>query len=88
MVIHISAVFMGRYLFNLDTDFYFGVAGLNLFPLNLFFIPYYGLAIFSSFCHIIIALIIKTKENLITVLEERELFLIVLIGIVITSIIL
>ena len=42
----------------------------------------------SVFGHIIIALIIKTKGNLIAVLEERKLFLIVLIGIVITSIIL
>lgn len=51
-VIHLSAVLAGRNILNLDTNFYFGVAGLNLFPFNLFFIPYYFLAIVSFFGHI------------------------------------
>lgn len=50
-IIHLSAVFGGRLFLHLDTNFYFGVAGLNTFPLNLFFIPYYGLAIISFFGH-------------------------------------
>jgi hypothetical protein len=51
-MIHLSAIFSGRFILRLDTNFYFGVAGLNSFPFNLFFIPYYGLAIFSFFGHI------------------------------------
>lgn len=51
-LIHVSAVIGGRLILQLDTNFYFGVAGLNSFPANLFFIPYYGLAIFSFFGHI------------------------------------
>lgn len=51
-IIHLSAVFVGRFFLHLDTNFYFGVAGLNSFPINLFFIPYYGLAIISFFGHI------------------------------------
>lgn len=51
-VIHLSAVLGGRYILKLDTNFYFGVAGLNTFPFNLFFVPYYGLAIISFFGHI------------------------------------
>ncbi|MBL7918766.1 MAG: hypothetical protein JNJ40_00540 [Bacteroidia bacterium] len=51
-IIHISAILMGRFFLQLDTNFYFGVAGLNTFPFNLFFIPYYALAIFSFFAHI------------------------------------
>ncbi len=51
-VIHLSAVLGGRLFLHLDTNFYFGVAGLNTFPLNLFFIPYYGLAILSFFGHL------------------------------------
>lgn len=50
--IHLSAVLGGRYLLQLDTNFYFGVAGLNTFPFNLFFVPYYGLAILSFFGHV------------------------------------
>jgi hypothetical protein len=52
LVIHLGAVLAGRFYFHLDTNYYFGVAGLNSFPLNLFFIPYYALAIFSFFGHI------------------------------------
>lgn len=52
LIIHVSAVMTGRLILKLDTNFYFGVAGLNTFPFNLFFIPYYGLAIFSFFGHI------------------------------------
>ena len=47
LVIHISSVFIGRYFLNLNTNFYFGAAGLNACPANLFFIPYYSLAIIS-----------------------------------------
>lgn len=50
--IHLSAVVGGRIILHLDTNFYFGVAGLNSFPFNLFFIPYYALAIISFFGHI------------------------------------
>lgn len=51
-IFHISAVMAGRFLLHLDTNFYFGVAGLNTFPLSLFFIPYYSLAILSFFGHL------------------------------------
>lgn len=51
-VIHLGAVFAGRFVLKLDTNFYFGAAGLNSFPFNLFFIPYYGLAIIAFFGHI------------------------------------
>jgi len=50
-VFHLAAVFVGRLVLELDTNIYFGVAGLNTFPFNLFFLPYYGLAIISFFGH-------------------------------------
>lgn len=62
LIIHLSAVFGGRIFFRLDTNFYFGVAGLNTFPFNLFFIPYYGFAIISFFGHI--ASVHNKKMNL------------------------
>ena len=51
-LIHVGAVMTGRYVLQLDTNFYFGAAGLNVFPFNLFFLPYYGLAILSFFGHL------------------------------------
>ncbi|MEM8900032.1 MAG: hypothetical protein AAGC85_18095 [Bacteroidota bacterium] len=52
LLIHVSAVMGGRFLFGLDTNIYFGAVGLNTFPFNLFFIPYYALAILAFFGHI------------------------------------
>lgn len=51
-IIHLSAILTGRLVLKLDTNLYFGVAGLNSFPFNLFFIPYYFLATVSFFGHI------------------------------------
>lgn len=51
LLIHVSAVLLGRYIFHLDTNLYFGAAGLNQFPLLLFFVPYYSLAILAFFAH-------------------------------------
>lgn len=47
LIIHVSAVLTGRFCLHLDTNFYFGAAGINTYPFNLFFIPYYSLAILS-----------------------------------------
>ena len=49
LIFHVAVVLIGRYYLKLDTNFYFGVAGLNTFPYSLFFVPYYGLAIVSFF---------------------------------------
>src|SRR5690606_37904342 len=47
-----AAVFGARLFFHLDTNFYFGVAGINTFPLYLFLIRYYAIAVISFFCHV------------------------------------
>ena len=62
-VIHIGAVMSGRFLLNLDTNLYFGIAGLNTFPLNLFFMPYYSLAILAFFGHLAAIHSYKMKKN-------------------------
>jgi hypothetical protein len=64
-VIHISAVFVGRLILSLDTNFYFGAAGLNSFPVNLFFIPYYALAILSFFGHVAAIHNTKMKNSIL-----------------------
>ncbi|HEY8934709.1 MAG TPA: hypothetical protein VIM65_05790 [Cyclobacteriaceae bacterium] len=64
LIIHLSAVMAGRLYLHLDTNFYFGVAGLNTFPFNLFFIPYYGLAIVSVFGHLASVHAAKMKSTL------------------------
>lgn len=51
LVVHVSAVLMGRYVEQLDTNFYYAAAGLNLWPARLFFIPYYLLAVAAIGLH-------------------------------------
>jgi hypothetical protein len=51
-IVHVSAVMTGRYYLHLDTNYYFGGTGLNVFPFNLLFIPYYVLAIMAFFGHL------------------------------------
>lgn len=63
-VFHVSAVFVGRHWLKLDTNFYFGAAGLNIFPFCLFFVPYYGLAIMSFWGHIAAIHVLKARHVL------------------------
>jgi hypothetical protein len=84
LIIHVSAVMGGRYLLKLDTNFYFGVAGLNHFPLNLFFIPYYGLAIFSFFGHIASVHHKKMTHKVLGITPHTQVVIILLLGITIT----
>ena len=64
-ILHVAAVLAGRVVMQLDTNLYFGAAGLNSFPLLLFFVPYYGLAIFAFFSHIAANHRYKMRNNLL-----------------------
>ncbi len=88
LIIHLSAVLSGRLILELDTNFYFGVAGLNTFPLNLFFIPYYGLAIISFFGHISAVHSKKMKNKILGIKPNKQSYIILIIGIILTLIIL
>ncbi|WP_345055908.1 hypothetical protein [Hymenobacter glaciei] len=86
-IIHLGAVLSGRFLLHLDTNFYFGVAGLNTFPLNLFFIPYYGLAIISFFGHIACVHNKKMKRNILNLTPVRQSVVVFGFGICVTPLI-
>jgi hypothetical protein len=83
--IHLGAVFVGRIILDLDTNFYFGVAGLNTFPFNLFFIPYYSLAIVSFFSHIASIHAKKMKFPIFGLSPDLQSWIIIWIGILFTS---
>ncbi len=82
--IHLSAVLGGRYVLHLDTNFYFGVAGLNTFPFNLFFVPYYGLAILSFFGHVASIHSKKMKHDVAGLHPLAQAKAILLVGCVLT----
>ena len=52
MVYHVCAVMLGRYQWNVDTNFYFAAGVANNYPSKLFFIPYYTLSLVCVFAHI------------------------------------
>ncbi|MBL7727920.1 MAG: hypothetical protein JNM68_09545 [Dinghuibacter sp.] len=83
-VIHLGAIFAGRLLLRLDTNFFFGVAGLNTFPLNIFFIPYYGLAIVAFFGHIAAIHNERMKRTVLFLHPRKQSALILLLGICFT----
>ena len=86
-IIHLSAVLGGRYFLHLDTNFYFGVAGLNNFPTNLFFVPYYALAIISFFGHIAAIHSKKMRQIIFGLTPNRQSKFILGIGIALNFII-
>jgi hypothetical protein len=86
-IIHLSAIFIGRLILKLDTNFYYGVAGLNTFPYNLFFIPYYALAILSFFGHIASVHNKKMKQSLFGISPNKQSIAILTFGIILTAII-
>lgn len=84
LVIHVSAVMSGRFILHLDTNFYFGVAGLNTFPLSLFFMPYYGLAICSFFGHVAAIHHQKMKHTLLGIKPHQQAYIILVTGLLMT----
>lgn len=86
-IIHVSAVLAGRLILHLDTNYYFGVAGLNSFPFNMFFIPYYALAILSFFGHIASIHNKKMRYTIFGLPPSKQSFLIFALGVVATIVI-
>lgn len=86
-IIHLGAVLGGRFFLQLDTNYYFGAAGLNTFPFNLFFIPYYSLAVFSFFGHIAAIHSKKMKKNILGLTPNKQSFMILLFAILLTIVI-
>lgn len=80
LLIHVSAVIIARYYFQIDTNFYFGAAGLNLFPFNLFFIPYYSLAIWAFFAHLAAVHAIKMPYKVFGITPYQQSVVLLIIG--------
>ena len=87
LLFHVGVVLFGRYYLKLDTNLYFGVAGLNTFPYNLFFIPYYALAIISFFGHISAVHSKKMKTKILEIGPIKQSFAILFFGVILTVVI-
>jgi hypothetical protein len=49
---HIRAVMLGRYVWNVETDFHFAAWGVKNSPADRFFIPYYSFSVLCVFIHV------------------------------------
>jgi succinate dehydrogenase/fumarate reductase cytochrome b subunit len=97
MVYHVRAVMLGRYQWNVNTDFYFAAGVANNYPSKLFFIPYYTLSLVCVFAHIACAHYIIGMEKInktpvdihknITKMYKREAAGICVVGAIITFLI-
>ncbi|MFN6373718.1 MAG: hypothetical protein ACK4YD_00995 [Chitinophagia bacterium] len=83
LFIHVGAVLAGRFILELDTNIYFGVAGLNSFPANLFFIPYYTLAIAAFFMHLAALHAQRMHKNIAGVSVALQTKLLIITGVLI-----
>jgi hypothetical protein len=88
LVIHVSAVLVGRYFLRLDTNFYFGAAGLNTFPYSLFFVPYYVLAVVSFFGHIASIHYEKCTRSVFGLSPTHQSVIVLSFGVIISMVIL
>jgi len=83
LVIHVTAIMVGRYFFHFDTNYYFSAIGFT-FPYYFFFFPYYSLAILSFFGHIAAVHYKKMKKNLLGLTPTRQSKVILFLGVFIT----
>lgn len=97
IIFHVRAVMLGRYQWNVDTNFYFAAGVASNYPSKLFFIPYYTLSLVCVFAHIACAhyaigiekmkripVDIKTKFRK---MYKREVAGICLLGVIVTFLI-
>lgn len=87
LIFHVSAVLGARWLLELDTNFYFGVAGLNTFPFLIFFIPYYGLSILAFFGHVAAIHSSKMKQTFFGITPSGQAKFILIFGTMLTILI-
>ena len=68
---HVGAVLLGRIFLDLNTNFWFAAAGLNITPFSLFFMPYYTLGIVAFFTHVSCAIHWAYKDRLPVRLRDQ-----------------
>lgn len=63
LLVHTSAVLVGRHVLQVDTNFYFAASVVVSYPYKLFYMPYYFLGVASFFTHVGLALYYNLNET-------------------------
>jgi len=87
LIYHVRAVLFGRYKLKVDTNLYYGVGVMHMFPQKLIYIPYYSLAILAFSFHVACIHRIKMKEFIPLKKAEYEAIEIMILGVMLTLLI-
>jgi len=77
LIAHVGAVLNGRAELDLDTNFYFAVAGIHIGNLAYYFIPYYFLAVAAIFVHVACAANWMLQSRGATVANNLSIFIMI-----------
>jgi hypothetical protein len=83
---HVGAVLYGRFVAELDTNIYYGIAGFYTAPFHLYFNPYYFFAVVAIFVHIASAFQWLSRKQIADPLRSRLAYTIIFLGLVISLI--
>lgn len=82
---HVGAVLFGRYIAELDTNIYYGIAGFYTAPFHLYFVPYYFLAVVAIFIHIASAFYWLSRNSITDPIRTKLTYSIIIMGVLISA---
>jgi len=85
LVVHLAAIIFGRVALKLDTNFYYAAAGMHIAPFQMFFFPYYFLAVFAFFAHIACAMHWLLRERISETMRNTVAFTLLATGIAVST---
>lgn len=83
---HVGSVFFGRFIVEVDTNIYFGIAGFYTSPFQFYFIPYYFLSVVALFVHLASAFNWLGRNSIQQTLRENLSYLIIVVGVALSTI--
>ncbi len=87
LLAHVGAVLFGRSVLNLDTNFYYAAAGMHVPPFQLYFLPYYFLAVVAIFGHVACAVHWLARNRFSTAARNYFGGAVLVVGILISTLI-
>ncbi len=82
---HVGAVLYGRFVAELDTNIYYGIAGFHTEPFQYYFIPYYFLAVVALFVLLAAAFNWLSRNSIQQAFRTRISYFIIFIGVSISA---
>jgi hypothetical protein len=88
LTVHTIATFGGRWLFAVDTNFFYAAMVVNLFPFAYFYLPYYALGVIAFFVHMACIHRLKVKPVSGFLHPDRQAYVLIAMGVAVAVLIL